>query len=124
MPTITGPRPAAQFADNSRNEVTAMTEARTFAVAYTNSEGRKSMALVLVFGKDAEDGGPGIFVMAEESEMEQNLRMPSATIKKGVRKFLAEQSEVTEAPSSLTDVDVDEMGGTPTEGSVDVSDII
>lgn len=79
--------------------------------------------MVAVFGKRADTGGPGIFVMAEESEMNEQLRLPSAEFEKGVAKHLAARREATaeEIPESI---DLGSMSGPPTSAtSLDLNKI-
>ena len=119
MPTIHTPKQRPEYDDTRRSEVVGFTEAKLFAVAWVNSEGRKSMSLVLVFGKDsAEPEHPGIFIMADEQQMGDTLKMPNSTILKGVRKHLAAADPTTEAsvPSSLGTVDL--TGDGPMESPI------
>ncbi len=104
MPTISRPTQSPEYDESRRNEVVGVTNAKLLAVAWVNGEGRKSMCLALVFGKDAEDKGPGVFILADESQMSEQLRLANSTVKKGVRKWLSSMKETTadDIPSSLT----------------------
>lgn len=143
MPTIQQPRRAPEFVNGKQNTVLAVAPAQLFAVSWVDGNGQKSMALVLQFGKDNEDGGPGIFVLADENEMSTQLKIPNATIKKGVRAHLARQQDpnpedVPESATSLVaapgpkarpaapapkveEVDIGEMEGPPSTGDVDIT---
>lgn len=145
MPSIQQPRRAPEFVNGKQNTVLAVAPAQLLAVSWVDGNGQKSMALVLQFGKDTEDGGPGVFVLADENEMATQLKIPNATIKKGVRAHLARQQDPDPAgvPESATElvaaptkakpvrtqapapqveqVDVGEMEGPPATGDVDIT---
>lgn len=88
------------------NTVLGITEARIFAVAYTNSEGREAMCLAIQFGKNTNDGKPGVFIMAEEAQMRE-MRVAGKTVTEGVRKFIARDARSADAVPEelLKDVD-------------------
>jgi hypothetical protein len=127
MPSIQEPRRAPEFVPGKKNQVTAITPAQLFAVNFVGSDGQKSMALVLVFGKDTEDGGSGVFVMADEDEMSRQLKIASETVKRGVRAHLANQAEQTadEVPEAATDGGSIDLGRVEkvSDGPVDVKNL-
>jgi len=123
MPTIQSPKRAPEFVSGKQNVVIGVSPAQLLAVSWVDNNGQKSMALVLQFGKDTEDGGPGIFVLADENEMVNQLKLPNSTIKKGVRQWLAKQAEprAEEVPDTATslvsaDAEAQEEGGEEAEG--------
>ena len=77
-----------EYDESRRSEVTAVIEVKTLAVAYTNAEGKKGMWLALVYAKENDDGGPGVFIMAEQEQMGQQLNMAGKIVKSGVRKWI------------------------------------
>jgi len=123
MPNIVQPTQAPEYDDSRKNEVVGITEVRFIAVAWVNAEGRKSMCLALSFGKDAEDKGPGVFILADESQMSEQLRMANSTVKKGVRKWLGGQKETTaeDIPESLS-IDTPMNGPTAEDEGEDMAD--
>lgn len=142
MPSVQQPKRSPEFVNGKQNVVIGVTPAQLLAVSWVDGSGQKSMALVLQFGKDTEDGGPGVFVMADENEMVNQLKLPNATIKKGVRQWLAKQADPTaeEVPETATalvapsapkaarkavpaQVDVGQMEGPVTDGDADISKI-
>lgn len=100
--------------DKNRNSVTGMVEAKTFAVKYTGADGKKQMCLAMVFGKDAEDSGPAVFIVADNTQMATTLRVAGKTLRDGVRQRLAMSNEITadDIPddSGLDDGLPDDMG--------------
>lgn len=137
MPSIQQPRRAPEYVNGKQNAVLAVVPAQLFAVSWVDGNGQKSMALVLQFGKDTEDGGPGVFVLADENEMTNQLKLANATIKKGVRQHLARQqapnaedvpetatalvSAPTKKAAPVPQIDVGEMGGSVSAGDVDIT---
>lgn len=92
MPTVQQPKRAPEFVPGKKNQVTAMVPVQMYAVNFVNGDSQKSMALILVFGKDTEDGGPGVFVLADENQMAQQILVANETVKKGVRAHLAKMA--------------------------------
>lgn len=93
------------FVEGKANEVVALTEAKILAVAFVDADGKKSTALAIVFGTDTEDNAPGVFIMANEQQMREQLRVANPLIKKGVREYLAgrkavKAEDIPEAPTS------------------------
>ena len=109
---IEAPR-VAEYTTGKTNTVTAITEVKQYAVAFTDGDGKRSMALVLIFGKDAEDGGPGVFTMANEAQMSEQLRIAHPVLKKAVRSFLQGKAVVSAA-------DIPSNGGVATTDSLDI----
>lgn len=106
MPSISQPKPQPKFVPGKKNQVTAVAPAGLYAVTFVGGDSQESMALVLVFGTDTEDGGPGVFVLADENEMSNQLKVATPTVKKGMRAWLAAQKEQTaeEVPEEATDL--------------------
>lgn len=125
MPNIQQPKRNPEYVSGKQNVVTGIAEARILAVSWVNGEGRKSISLVLQFGTDTEDGAPGVFVLADENEMERQLQVANNTIKKGVRAYLARESapRADDIPeeTGLTNVSVGKIDGPPMAGDVDIS---
>lgn len=114
MGKVLQPTQAPTFVPGKTNTIISVTEVKTLAVAWVDGEGKRQTALVLAFGKDVEDGGIGVFVMADEQQMVEQLRIANPTLKKGVRKFFAQEGGVTpEEASASAAADVGgEDGGT------------
>lgn len=135
MPSVQQPRRAPEFVNGKQNTIIGIAPAQLYAVNWVDGNGQKAMALVIQFGKDTEDGGPGVFVLADENEMTTQLKIPNATIKKGVRAHIARQQDpnAEDVPESATeliaaptkrvvrDISVGEMSGPPSVGDVDIS---
>lgn len=108
MPSIIGPKPAAEFVSGKRSTVTAVAPAKLLAVNWVDGDGQKHMALAIQFGKDTEDNGqPGVFILADEAEMSTQLKIANKVVKAGVRAWLAQQENTPEGdiPSSLAMID-------------------
>jgi hypothetical protein len=115
MGTVRGPKSAPEYVPGKSSTVTGITEAQIYAVAFVNAEGRKSMCLTLVFGKDTEDEGqPGVYILADEDRMRENLAIANPYVKKGVREHIARQREVSgaEVPDDAMSVDLGSGGET------------
>ncbi len=121
MPTVHRPNEKPEYDATRKNEVVGITPANIFAVAWVNDEGRKSMCLAIVFGKDSEDEGPGVFILADEMQMKEQLKMANSVVKKGVRKHLASGEETTadDVPANLSKVGIDEPMESPADESQD-----
>ena len=119
MPSIQQPKRAPEFVQGKQNVVTGIAPVNLLAVSFVDGNGQKSMALVLQFGKDTEDGGPGVFVMADEVEMSNQLKISNSTIKKGVRAWLASQQNQTseEVPESTTAIETPKKAKGPAAGA-------
>jgi hypothetical protein len=92
MAGVVQPRRAAEY--DKPNTVLKVVDVKTAVVIYTNSEGRKSMCLAYSFGKDVEDGMPGVYVVAEEQQMTETLRVAGKLVRDGVRRWIAGAEEV------------------------------
>jgi hypothetical protein len=90
--TVQQPRQAPQY--DKPNSVLKVAPVETRCVVFTNSEGRKSMCLVLIFGKDVDDGGPGVYVFADEQQMTDTLKIASKLVRDGVRRELSKAEGV------------------------------
>jgi hypothetical protein len=108
MPMIQQPTEPAQYDPTRRSEVVGVAPASLHSVAWVNAEGRKSMCLVIVFGKDTEDGGPGVFILADQEQMSEQLRIANVVVKKGVRRWLAgeQATRAADVPAGLGNVDL------------------
>lgn len=106
MAQVQHPTPAPEYVASMANSVISVTEARIFAVSWADGEGQRQMALVLSFGTDINDQGPGVWVLADQKDMMSQLRVPNQLLKKGVRAFLASQKklEAEDLPPALTDI--------------------
>ena len=98
---------AAEYIPGKSNEVVSVTPVQMLAVAFADADGRRSVALVMAFGKDTEDGGLGVFTMANEDQMAEQLRIAPPMLKKGVRAWLRGQKpigadDVPDAALSIT----------------------
>lgn len=122
MGRVMHPNQKPEYTTGKSNVVTGVVPAQLMAVAYVDSEGRKSMCLAVQFGKDVNDGGPMVFIMADEEEMKTQLKIANATITKGVRAWMAKQRDATaeELPSN---VDVGVMDGSPSTGDLDIGSL-
>ncbi len=98
---ITEGRRTPEYVQGKVNEVISVTEVKVLAVAFADGESRRSTALVMVFGKDAEDGGAGVFTMADENQMAEQLKIASASIKKGVRSWLSGAKPLEDVPATV-----------------------
>jgi len=100
---IEGKRPA-EYIQGRSNEVTSVAEVKVLAVAYADGEGKRCVALVMAFGKDTEDGGLGVFTMANEEQMAEQLRIAPPLLKKGVRTWLQglDPVQADDVPASIT----------------------
>ncbi|MEI6358069.1 MAG: hypothetical protein WCP53_13370 [Verrucomicrobiota bacterium] len=76
------------------NQIIKVAEVRQVVVVYTNSEGRESMCLAQVFGKDTADGRVGVYILAEEQQMIEQLKIAGKLVKDGVRKWVAGEEDV------------------------------
>lgn len=109
MANVQQPRPAPTY-DSRRSQVVGVAEARTLAVSYTNRLGERNVCLALVFGRDAEDGEPGVFILANPREMEERIMVASSVVKNGVREWLAQNDASSAVPPSVADLDLDDLG--------------
>jgi hypothetical protein len=99
---------------SSGSTILSVTRARHYAVKFRNMDGKESMALVLVFGKDVRDGRDGVWIVALEDRLNEQLR-GNDTIREGVLSFLAKSAKVgaDEVPDELEDdpLDLTDLGG-------------
>jgi hypothetical protein len=92
MAGVMQPRRAAEY--DKPNAVLKVVDVKTAVVIYTNGDGRKSMCLAYSFGKDVEDGLPGVYIVAEEQQMTETLRVAGKLVRDGVRRWLAGAEDV------------------------------
>lgn len=105
----------AVFHEGQANTVLSVTELRQFAVRYTNGEGRETMALVAQFGT-MDDGGAGVFLLATETQMAEQLRRLPAGMLEQIRGAIASVAATQpgkislneDAASNLDDLDISE----------------
>lgn len=69
------------------NQVISATEVKVLAFRFTNGGGEVDVSLALCFGKDNEDGGPGIWVISP-ADFKAALKVPLPQLKKGLRQKL------------------------------------
>ena len=86
---------APEYVPGKPNAVLGCAPAQIYAVAYTNNEGRKATCLAIVFGKDKDDGGAGVYIMAEQQQMIDTLTIAGNTVRNGVRRELAKGTPVS-----------------------------
>jgi hypothetical protein len=91
--------PQREIIPEKPNQVVSMTEVKMYAFRFTDSGGAVDVGLALCFGKDAEDGGTGIWCVSPQ-DIKAALKLPSAYIKKGLRKRLAQAEQEAELPSA------------------------
>ena len=94
-------RAGAEFIDGKSNEILSITESKTYAVNWVDHEGKRQTVLAMVFGVE-EDGGPGVFILANPDDVRKQLKLPDKSFKKQFRKFLAatEPVEADALPST------------------------
>lgn len=119
MGRVMHPNQKPEYTTGKSNTVTGVVPAQLLAVAFVDADGRKSMCLAVQFGKDTNDGGPAVFIMADEEEMKNQLKIANATITKGVRAWMSKQRDATaeELPANL---DVGALSGPPSDGDLDI----
>jgi hypothetical protein len=93
-------QPSQRTYGSDRNKVLRITEARIFAAIVAGNDGLQQKCLLLQFGKNPEDNKPAVFVMANEQEMVEQIKIAPSYIVEGVRAHLA-QNESDEVPDDL-----------------------
>lgn len=86
---------APEYIPDRPNQVIGIAPAEIMAVKFTNGEGRVGAALAIVFGKDVQDGGPGVYILAEQVQMTEQLTIAGPVVRDGVRKHLASRKPVS-----------------------------
>lgn len=76
------------------NQIIKVAEVRQSVVVYTNGEGRESICLALILGKDTTDGGAGVYILAEEQQMRNQLKIAGKLVRDGVRSWLSSMEDV------------------------------
>lgn len=92
--TVQQGTPAPEYIPGKPNQVIGIAPAEILAVKFTNGEGRIGAALAIIFGKDASDGGPGVYILAEQIQMTEQLTIAGPVVRDGVRKFIAGRKPV------------------------------
>ncbi len=90
MPKVTRPTPAATYHEGRPNQVISLVEVKTYMIKFTDDQGKEEIAQVQVFGTDEEDGGTGVWVIANQQELIEQLRGASKHVRRGVRAQLKE----------------------------------
>lgn len=107
MDRITGNGAAApKHVPGSKNEILSVTEVKTYAVSTTDSMGRRRVLQVQRFGK-LEDGGDAFFILANDEELQNQLKQPSKKMLTLLRERLS--SEAEQVPEH--DVAAEHIGG-------------
>lgn len=119
MAEITRPKAPPVYHADRPNAVLAVAEAKLVCVKFTDPSGQEEMALCLVFGTNNEDGGTGVWVMANQEEMMKTLRIAGKHVRRGVRASLAlDDPGVDDLPANIPVVDVTGEGvGSLAEGN-------
>ena len=86
---------APEYAPGKPNQVLGVAPAEILAVKFTNGEGRIGACLAISFGKDTDDGGPGVYILAEQVQMTEQLTIAGPVVREGVRKYLAGRKPVS-----------------------------
>lgn len=95
MGRIIGTKPLDEYSkEGKNNEIISVVPAQAYAVAYWDAEGKRSTCLVYHFGK-LEDGKDGIFLFANQQQMQDTLRILHEPLLEQVRADLAGQREVS-----------------------------
>lgn len=104
------------------NKMLAVVDVAMKCTVFTNGDGEERMALVLQFGKDAEDGGPGVWVLADQQQMIEQLKTASKLVRDGVRANMAGKAEVRaeNVPEKVLELGDLTSGGTFDVSSVDI----
>lgn len=83
---------APKYVSGSVNEILETREVRTYAVAHTDSTGRRRIMLVQRFGK-FDDGKDAFFVLASPQDIENQLKIPSKTLLDKLRAQLSQDPD-------------------------------
>lgn len=86
---------APEYVPGKPNQVIGIAPAEILAVKFTNAEGRVGAALAIVFGKDTQDGGAGVYILAEQVQMTEQLTIAGPVVRDGVRKYLSGRKPVS-----------------------------
>lgn len=104
MGQVIGPRPQEKYIPGKPNTVRSVAEVRTLVVAYTDGQGRQDTCMLYSFGK-MEDGQPGVFLIADGSEMRDKLITPKKPILEAARRYLLNAAEVEAKDVPASEVD-------------------
>lgn len=77
------------YHEGQPNTVLSVTPVQTYAVRFTDGEGKETMCLVDTFGK-LDDGELGVFIKANERKMSENLRQVPANQLQQIRQKISE----------------------------------
>lgn len=113
MPSVNRPKPQAKFHEGRPNALISITEVKTYMIKFTDGEGREEIAQVQVFGKNNEDGGTGVWIIANEEELQRTLRIANKHVRRNVRAAIKALS------GDLSEDDLPEDGGAIDVGEVD-----
>jgi hypothetical protein len=83
-----------KYHEGHKNAVLSVTPVQTYAVRFTNGEGKETMCLVDTFGK-MDDGEMGVFIKANERQMTENLRQVPPNQLQQIRQRIAEVAPAT-----------------------------
>lgn len=97
-----------QTTHHTPNVVISTTPAKLLAVKYADGGAKVQMAMVVVFGKDTNDGKPGVFVLVDSNMMRDNVTIASPHIRQGVLQALASSPD---APLNSDDIPDSLLGG-------------
>jgi len=105
MGNIIGSKPADEYNSNGEtNQIISVAPAQAYAVAYWDAEGKRSTCMVYHFGK-LEDGGEGVFVFADQQQMQDTMRVLREPLLRQVRAEIAGKGKVqpSDVASKSTD---------------------
>lgn len=86
--------PTREVVADRPNQVLSTSEVKIHAFRFTDAQGNVDVTLALCFGKDQEDGGPGVYVLPPQVMRE--LKIPARHIKQGLREKFAAQAKRAE----------------------------
>jgi hypothetical protein len=103
---------APEYAPGRPNQVIGVVPVQQFAVKFTDGDSRISACLAISFGKDKEDGGELVCILAEQVQMTEQLKIAGPLVRDAVRRFMAAQQPVTadNIPASILSVDDGSVG--------------
>lgn len=83
----------AETVDGKNNEILSITEAKTYVVNWVDRQGHRQTVICMVFGT-MEDGGVGVFILANPDEVRKQLKIPDKTFLQQFRRFIAAKEPV------------------------------
>jgi hypothetical protein len=91
-----------------RSAVVEVAELRVHLVKWSNAEGRETLSLVATGAKSSDDGGLGVWVLGEEKDLQENLKVANKIIREGMRARMGAEADSLPAQivptSNLSDV--------------------